>query len=120
MNYTGTQLNKLVARLFMLFHANYGQLWGAQFKESGQMTFARRQWESALAPFNSDVVKQAYHQVVREHERPPTLPLFVKICKGMTARIPVPLALPPRCSQELARKGIEKMRAAIKRAAIKG
>lgn len=72
--------------LFSRFAAFYGHVWRSQFKDKKFMSFAKKEWEEALAGFNDSIINSVTEECRGFCEMPPTLPMFLRYCREARKR----------------------------------
>lgn len=70
--------------LFSKFAAFYGHIWRSQFKEGdGFVVFVKKEWQEGLKDFSDSVIEKAILKCRDFHEKPPTLPEVLSICRDI-------------------------------------
>ena len=69
-----------IDRLFLRMAAIYGHLWKGLYREKQFISFAQKEWASALREFSDEIIFQAVTLSRQRFEMPPTLPQFIQLC----------------------------------------
>lgn len=86
MPHSGLDGSPLIDHLFARFAALYGNRWTAQFKNDQAIELWRQTWADALFQegIRPEEIRTAMETVRKQHEWPPTLPEFIRICRPPT------------------------------------
>ncbi|MGD9276285.1 MAG: hypothetical protein PVJ67_03880 [Candidatus Pacearchaeota archaeon] len=72
-------LKKRTLKIFATLTAIYGSAWCNQFSDESILNLAIKIWTSELKKFNDNEIKFAIKKCM-QHDYPPTLPVFAKMC----------------------------------------
>lgn len=78
--------DKRTERLFLRLAAIYGALWSNTYKTEAFLNTAKQEWHMALKSFDNITVGKAIDRCRESVSYPPSLPMFVEICKSMLKR----------------------------------
>ena len=109
------RLRKRVDQLFLRFAAIYGHMWKSLYKSDEFLAYTKQEWMSSLDKFDSSVIDKAFLHCKEKESYPPSLPLFVEICKSY-ARHQDSVSQTteqPKCDPAVARMHLDKMRAML-------
>ena len=110
------KLRKRIDQLFLRFAAVYGHMWRSLYKSDEFLAYTKQEWIGSLEKFDSTILNQALVHCKEKEPYPPSLPLFVEICKSFT-RSPDGFAEKKGESQKadpaIARMHLDKMRALL-------
>lgn len=106
-----TQYNeKLVDRLFVRFSTNYGHLWSSQFRSDDFLKAAKAEWGIKLKSYSMKAIALAVESCFKRYPKaPPSLPNFLMLCDGYTAKDFYKALPKPEPNEELAKKSIAEM-----------
>lgn len=59
----------------------YGPLWSSRFPTANQVEVGKNEWGIALSRFELRDIEDAFSQLLREYDKPPSLTEFINVCK---------------------------------------
>lgn len=86
---TSATVSKRIELLFTRFAVYYGHIWKSLFKSESFISFAKQEWEKALAQFSDEVLEKAIIGCRDFCEMPPTLPQMLQFCRDEKKRAEV-------------------------------
>ena len=109
------KLRKRVDQLFLRFAAIYGHMWKSLYKSDEFLAYTKQEWMDSLEKFDSNILDKALLHCKEKESYPPSLPLFVEICKSCVRRhdnIDKQEA-PHKCDPAIARMHLDQLRAML-------
>lgn len=87
-------------------------MWKSLYKSEEFLSYTKREWQKGLEKFNQDVLEKAVVHCSEKEPYPPSLPLFIEICKSHL-RLPVKASDIEKhqpCDPNVAHQHLEKIR----------
>ena len=91
-------------------------MWRSLYKSDEFLAYTKQEWMSDLDKFNSTVLDHALMHCKQQESYPPSLPLFVEICKTYVKRqddFARKEEMQPTADPAVARAHLDKMRAIL-------
>lgn len=105
-------ISERVRQLFYIFKSNYTSKFTSNYKSADAVNVAMSMWESMTFHIDDDTFQKATMKVIIQFDWPPTVSDFIRVVATMKSpeRSQTKLLMPPRASEETARKHINKWR----------